>query len=138
MSISLEQLIKILAKSGISFFQEDDILIAAKDVITPPEANKEESVFEESCISDEEHLFKLEIEEGIPGDHHANKCCIEQCFQISTRLDWFCFHFYFISFHFQYLIFHIPAYSRFSLSKLNLNLCLLPLHRWLHWKFHYT
>ena len=43
------------------------ILIAAKRFTTPPEV-KEESTFEESCISEEEHLFELEIEreeEGI-------------------------------------------------------------------------
>ena len=99
MSISLEHLTQILVKVGIS----SSILIAVKDVITPPEANKEESTFEESCTTDEEHLFELKIEdeeEGISGDHHANKCCIEQCVQVSTRVDWFCFEFYFISFHF--------------------------------------
>ena len=57
MSISLEQLTQILAKAEISSSQEDEILIATKDVITPPKANKEESTFEESCISEGEHLF---------------------------------------------------------------------------------
>ena len=105
-------------------------MIASKDVITLPEANKEESTFEESCIKDEEHLFKLKIEEdeeGISGDHHANKCCTEQCFQVSTKLDWFCFCFYFINSYFQHLIFY-----RFSFSKLKHNFGLLLLDRWLH------
>ena len=61
MSISLEQLTQILAKVGISSSQEEGILIAAKDVINPPDTNKEELAFKESCISDEEHLFELEI-----------------------------------------------------------------------------
>ena len=90
MSISLEKLTQILAKTGISSSLEEEILTAVKDEITPPEANKEESTFEESCISDEEHMFELEIEEdeeGILGDHHANGSCIEQWFQESTRLD---------------------------------------------------
>ena len=68
MSISLEQLTQILAKAGISSSQEEGILIAVKDVITPPNTNKEELTFEELCISEGEHLFKLEIEndgEGI-------------------------------------------------------------------------
>ena len=89
-SISLEQLTQILAKSEISSSQEEEILIAVKDVSTPPDTNKEESTFEESCISNEEHLFELEIEEdeeGISGDHHANKSCIEHRFQVSIRLD---------------------------------------------------
>ena len=42
MSIILEQLTQILAIVKISSSQEEEILIAAKDVITPPEANKEE------------------------------------------------------------------------------------------------
>ena len=62
MRISLEWLTQILAKVGISSSQEEGILIAVKDVTTPPEADKEESTFEESCIIDEEHLFELDIE----------------------------------------------------------------------------
>ena len=75
MRISLEKLTQILAKSEISSSQEEEILTAVKNEITPPEANKEESTVEESCIWDEEHLFELEIEEdekGISGDHHVN------------------------------------------------------------------
>ena len=90
MSISLEQLTQILAKHEISSSLEEEILIAAKDLITPAEANKEESTFEESCISEGEHLFELEIEEdeeGISGYHHAIKSCIEQWIQISTSLN---------------------------------------------------
>ena len=83
----------------ISSSQEEEILIAAKDVTTPPDANKEELAFEESCISNEEHLFEHEIEgdeEWISGDqnheeYHANKSCIEQCFHVSTKVDQFCF-----------------------------------------------
>ena len=99
MSISLEKLTHILAKTRISSSLEKEILIAAKDVITPPDTNKDELTFEESCISDEEHLFKLEIEEdeeGILGYPHANESCIKQWFQVSIRLDQFCFCFYFV------------------------------------------
>ena len=73
-------------------------------------------------------MFELEIEddeEGISGDHHANESYIEQWFQVSTRLDRFCFFFYFINSYFQYLIFYIIVYSRFSLSKLKDNFVLL-------------
>ena len=144
MSISLEQLTQILAEAGISSSQEEEILIVAKIFTTPPKV-KEESTFEELCTSYEEELCEKKIEkdeQGISGDqnheeYHANKCCIEQCFQVSTRLDWFCFHFYFINFHFPYLIFHVTTYSGFSFSKLNLNLGLLLLDRWLHWRFHF-
>ena len=94
MSISLDELSQLLAEAGISSSQEKEILIAAKRFTTPPEV-KEELTFEESCISKEEHLFELDIEreeEGISGDQNheeypANKCCIEQCFQVSTSLN---------------------------------------------------
>ena len=135
MSISLEQLTQILAKVEISSSHEEEIFIAAKDVITPPEVNNEGSTFQESYISEGEHLFELEIEEdeeGISGDHHANESYIEQWFQVSTRLDRFCFRFYFINSYFQYLIFYIIVYSRFSFSKLKDNFGLLLLDRWLH------
>ena len=135
MSISLEKLTHILAKIGISSSLEEEILTAVKDEITLPQANNEESAFKESCISDEEHLFELEIEEdeeGISGDHHVNKNCIEHRFQVSIRLDQFLFCFYFVNLHLQF------KYIRFHFVKLNLNFCSVLLHRWLHWQFHYT
>ena len=61
MSISLDKLSQLLAEAGISTSQENEILRAAKIFTTPPEV-KEELTFEESCISEEEHLFELEIE----------------------------------------------------------------------------
>ena len=96
MRISLEKLTQILAKAEISSSQEEEILTTVKDEITLPKENNEESALEEYCISDEEHLFELEIEEdeeGISGDHHANKSCIEHRFQVSIRLDQFFFVF---------------------------------------------
>ena len=83
--------------------------IVSKDVITPPEANKEELTFEESCISEREHLLELEIEEdeeGISDDHHAIGNCIEQWIQVSTSSNQFCFSFYFINLHFQHFFYH--------------------------------
>ena len=47
MSISLDRLTQILAKIEISSSLEEEILTTAKDVITPPDANKEELTFEE-------------------------------------------------------------------------------------------
>ena len=145
MRISLYQLSQLLAKAWISSSQEKEILIAAKRFTTPPEVT-EELTFEESCISDEEHLFELKIEreeEGISGDQNheeypANKRCIKQWLQVSIRLDRFCFHFYFINSHFQHLFFHIIVYYRLHFAKSNENLCLILLHRWLHLQFHYT
>ena len=101
MSIILDQLSQLLAEAGISSSQEKKILIAAKRFTTPHEV-KEELTFEESCISEEEHLFELEIEseeEGISGDQHpeeypANRSCIKQWIQVSTSLNQFCFLFF--------------------------------------------
>ena len=85
MSISLDQLSQLLAEAGISSSQENEILRAAKIFTTPLEV-KEELTFEGSCISNEEHLFKLETEreeEGIFGDecreeYPTNGSCIER------------------------------------------------------------
>ena len=75
MSIILENLTQILAKIKISSSLEEDILTTIKDEITLPEANNEES-----CISDKEYMFELEIEkdeEGISSYHHENESCIK-------------------------------------------------------------
>ena len=72
MSISLDQLSQLLAEAWISSSQKKEVLIEAKRFTTPPEL-KEELTFEESCISEEEHLFELEIEreeEGISSDQN--------------------------------------------------------------------
>ena len=107
-------------------------MIAAKRFTTPPEV-KEELTFEESCISDEEHLFALDIEreeEEISGDQHleeypANGSYIERWIQVSTSLNQFCFCFYFINLHFQHLVSHVFMHLRFYFVKLYLNFCLL-------------
>ena len=59
---SVEQLTHILEKARISSSQEEEILTAIKDKITPPTANNVESTFDEL-----EHLFELEIEEDEEG-----------------------------------------------------------------------
>ena len=131
MITSLEQLTQILAKFGISSSQEEEILIAVKDVSTPPDTSKEESTFEESRTSDQEHLFELEIEEdeeGISGDHHAIRCCIKQWIQVSTSLNQFCFCFYYIHLHFLHLVSHIFIHIKFHFVKSYVNIILLLLH----------
>ena len=145
MSISLYQLTQILEKTGISSSLEKEILIAPKSLTTPPEPN-EESKFEELCTSHEEKLCEQEIEEDedeILGaqnkeEHHAYGSCIEQWFQVSTRLDQFCFCFYFVKLHLQHLISHIFVFVRFHFVKLYVNFFLLLLDVWFQWKFHYT
>ena len=142
MNIRFEQLTQILAKAGISSSQEDEILTAVKDLNSSLE-KKDELTFEESCASDGEELFEQENEEEVSSElnedvNHEYESLIEHWFQVSTRIDKFCFYFYFINLHFEQLNSHIIVHSIFYFSKLKLNLCLLLLSRWLHWIFDYT
>ena len=140
MSVSLELLTEILAKVGISSSQEEEILTAIKNATTPPE-EKEELTTEELYTSDKEQAGEKENEEdeeGISGDHHANKSYIEHRFQVSIRLDQFCFCFCYVNLHLQSLISHTFEYIRFCFIKLYVNILLLLLNVWFHWKFHYT
>jgi len=143
MNISFEQLTQILAKAGISSSQEDEILTAVKDLNSSLE-KKDELTFEEPCASDGEELFEQENEEEVSSElneevDHAYESRIEHWFQVSTKVDEFCFCFHFIQSRLQQLEFIscIFVNVRFHFSKSNVNLCLLLLSRWLHWKFHF-
>ena len=123
MSISLDQLTQILAEAGISSSKEEEILIAAKIFTTPPEV-EEESTFEELSTSDEEQLCEQKVEEdeeGISSDQneevdHAYESRIEHWFQVSTKVDEFCFCFHFIKSCFQQLNSHIFIHVRFHFA----------------------
>ena len=120
--------------------QEEEILTAIKNATTPPEA-KEEPAYEEFYTFDKERACEKETgedEEGISGDHHANERCIEQCFQVSINLYQFRFCFCFVNLHLQSSVSHTFEYMRFHFIKLYVNILLLLLHVWFHWKFHYT
>jgi hypothetical protein len=91
MSVILKLLTQILAKVGISSSQEEEILTAIKDSITPPVTN-EDSTSEDSYTLDDEQTFEQEIEEDeeeLQQDPREEKCTyesiIEQWFQVSTR-----------------------------------------------------
>jgi len=93
MNVSLEQLTQILAKAGISFSEEDEILTTIKDLNSPPE-EKDELTFEESCASNGEELFEQENEEEVSSElnkdvNHVYESLIEHYFQVSTRIDQF-------------------------------------------------
>jgi len=147
MSISLEQLAQILASVRISSSCEEEILIAAKSLNTPLEENNELTFEESSCISNDEQLFEQENEEDEEklqhdlnqSGNHAYESLIErwfQWFQTSTRLDRFCF--YFIRSYSQKLDSIILVYFHFKIEKLKMNIFLLLLREWLHWKSNYT
>ena len=141
MNISFEQLTQILAKAGISSSQEDEILTAVKDLNSSLE-KKDELTFEESCASDGEELFEQENEEEVSSElneevDHVYESRIEHWFQVSTTVDEFCFCFHFIKSQLEFIS-YIFVNARFHFSKSNVNLCLLLLSRWLHWKFDYT
>jgi hypothetical protein len=143
MSVSLELLTQILADVGISSSLEGEILTRIKDSNTPPETI-EDSTSEESCISDDEQSFEQEIEEDeeelqhdLSEENRAYESLIEQWFQVTTQLDQsFCF--YLVSLSLQRLDSFTLVYFHFSFKKLPLNILLLLLREWLHWKFNYT
>jgi hypothetical protein len=142
MSVSLELLTQILVKVGISSSLEEEILTTIKDSNTPPATN-EDSTSEEPYIFDDEQSFEQEIEEDeeeLQQDLSEEKCAyesiIEQWFQVSTRLDKF--HFYLVSLSLQQLDSFTFEYFHYSFEKSPLNILLLLLRAWLHWKFDYT
>ena len=144
MSVSLEQLTHILAKIGVSSSLEEEILTAVESLNTPSETN-EESASENSCIFDDEQSFEQEIEEDdkeLQHDLSEGKCAyeshIERWFQVSTQLDQFSFSFYLVSLSLQQEDSLILLNFHLSFEKLPLNMLLLLLRAWLHWKFDYT
>jgi hypothetical protein len=144
MNLSLEQLTQILAKVRISSSLEEEILTAAESLFTPPEAN-EESTYEESCIFNKEQLGEKEIEEDneelqhdLSEEQHAYESLIEQWFQVSTRLDKFHFCFYSVKSQSQQFNLFFFGDFYFSCVKMKMNIILLLLREWLHWKFNYT
>lgn len=148
MSFSLELLTQILTKVGISSSLEEEILTRIKGSTTPQEIN-EDSTFEESCVFDGEQSFEQEIEEEeqqieeeeeLQHDLSERNCTyqsfIEQWFQVSTRLD---SSFYFlVDLQLQQLDSFTFEYFHPSCKKLLLDILLLLLREWLHWKFNYT
>ena len=148
MSFSLELLTQILAEVGISSSLEEEILTRLKGSTTPQEINEDST---ESCISDGEKSFEQEIEEEeqqieeeqqeLQHDLSERNCAyqsfIEQWFQVSTRLDSF-FIFYLVDLQLQQLDSFTLEYFHFSFKQFLLDILLLLLREWLHWKFNYT
>jgi hypothetical protein len=77
MSVSLEQLAQILVKTGISSFQEGEILTTAQSLNTPPETN-------EKSTSEELEEDNVELQQDLRKKKHAYESIIEQWFQVST------------------------------------------------------
>lgn len=149
MGFSLELLTQILAEVEIFSSLEEEILTRIKGSTTPQEIN-EDSTSEESCVFDGEQSFEQEIEEEeqhikveeqeLQHDLSERNCAyqsfIEQWFQVSTRLD---SSFYFlVDLQLEQLDSFTLEYFHPSFKKLLLNLLLLLLLEWLHWKFNYT
>lgn len=121
-------------------------LLSTKSLTTLEENN--ELTFEESCTFDDEQLFEHEIEEAKEkllydlnkSGNHTYESLIKRWvrwFQASTRLDKFRFCSYFIESHSQKLESIILVFFHFKIAKLKMNIFLLLLHEWLHWKFNY-
>jgi hypothetical protein len=128
MSVILEQLAQILAKTGISSSQEEEILTTAQSLNTPPETN-------EKSTSEELEEDNEELQQDLSEEKRAYESIIEQWFQVSTRLAPF---FYFYLEILQQLDSFTLEYFHYSFEKLPLNILLLLLRAWLHWKFAYT
>jgi hypothetical protein len=142
MSVTLELLTQILEDVGISSSLEEEILTRIKESNTPPRTD-EDLTSEDSYAFDDEQSFEQEIEEDEeelqqdPSEEkRAYESIIEQWFQVSTRLDKF--HFYLVSFPLQQQNSFIHVNFYLSFEKLPLNILLLLLRAWLHWKFAYT
>jgi hypothetical protein len=130
MSVILEQLAQILAKDGISSSQEEEILKAAQSLNTPPETNKEST--SEQLEEDNE-----EMQHDLSERNYTDESYIKRWFQATTRLDSFNFSFNFVNLEFQQLDSFILVKFHYSFEKLPLNILLLLLRAWLHWKFAY-
>jgi hypothetical protein len=144
MNLILELLTQILADVGISSSQEEEILTRIKDSNTPLETI-ENPTSEDSYASDDEQLIEKEIEEDEEELQHdlSEKQCtyeilIEQWFQVSTRLNKFCFCFYSVKSQSHQFDSFIFVHFYFSCIKMKMNIVLLLLREWLHWKFNYT
>ena len=129
MTVNLEQLAQILAKTEISSSQEEEILTSSQSLNTPPKTN-EKSTFEELEEDNEE------LQKDLSEEKHTYESIIEQWFQVSTHLDKF--HFYLVSFSLQQQNSFIHVNFYLSFEKLPLNILLLLLYAWLHWLFDYT
>jgi hypothetical protein len=77
-----------------------------------------------------------ELQQDLSEEKRAYESIIEQWFQVSTQLDKF--HFYLVSFPLQQQNSFIHVNFYLSFEKLPLNILLLLLRAWLHWKFAYT
>ena len=93
MILSLEHLIHILAKGGISSSHEEEILKATESLITPLETD-EELAYKEFYTFDGETSCEREIKEDheelqhdLRSENYAYKIPIERWFQASTRLE---------------------------------------------------
>ena len=128
MSVILEQLAQILAKTGISSSQEEEILTTAQSLNTPLETN-------EKSTSEEIEEDNEELQQDPSKEKHAYESIIEKWFQVSTRLAPL---FYFYLEILQQLDSFTLEYFHYSFKKLPLNILLLLLRAWLHWKFVYT
>ena len=121
-----------------------EILTRIKESNTSPRTD-EDLTSEDSYAFDDEQSFEQEIEENedelhhdLSEEQHTYESLIERWFQACTRLDTFSFYFYFVNLQFQHLISQVYVYFRLLIAKFTLNIFLLLLCLWLHWKFDYT
>ena len=145
--ISLEELSKILATTGISSSQEEHIFTTVQNLSTPPK-NKEEakedieaSLMEEEIKDFGEESSELEIEEEEMSceDNKKEYNSIETWFHITNMSDYSLFlPFLFISHHSNQLFFHALVCVNVYFSNPNMNSFLHLFLTWLHSKCSYS
>ena len=149
--ISLEELSKILATTGISSSQEEHILTAVQNLSTSLEKKEEvkedtkASLMEEEIKDFGEQPSELEIEEEkmpcdlYEEDNKEEYNSIETWFHITNRSYYSLFlPFLFISYHSNQLDFHVLVCVNVYFSNPSINAFLHLFLTWLHWKYSYT
>ena len=158
MNISLEELSKILAAVGISSSQGEQILTVIKNLSTSPEVKEE---LEEEPETSTNHLcqyveepknsreqsFELDIkeakEENTSSDLHEEgnqeyHNPIERWFQTIIRSHRsFILPYFFVSSYLQQLVSYTLVFFKVYFSNLSVNVFLILLRMWLHWKYVY-
>ena len=153
MHVSLEELTKILTTSGIFSSHEEQILTAIKNLSTSPKIkDKSEEDPKASTVENikdsGEQSFKPEIkeakEENTSSDLHEEgnqeyHNPIESWFQTIIRSHRsFILFYFFVSSYSQQLVSYTLVCFKLYFSNLTVNVFLIMLCMWLHWKYAYT
>ena len=153
MIISLEEITQILAAAGISSSQEAHILTTIKNSSTSPNVKEEseadleaftveviEDFGEQSCEPKSDEAK----EENIQCDLHEEENQVysdpvETWFKTIIRSHKsFVLSYLFISYHLHLLVSHTHEHFKVHFINMSVNMFMILLRRWLHWKHSFT